>query len=403
MTTPIRDVLQTLNRHSGVIEQGFAGLVSGAAGTPGVAISELRLSSALRAVGEDGFRLHPRLREYLQDHLQMYPAYQSLAEIGSKITQASALWDEIDLVRSTDSDTLDMLVNSLHTCVYDIADNMNSNVLLLQTLLHTRFGNVRTMVAKKSQNRYYQLQTTALGAELGRLVKVMSTIEGEVNERGMSDLARFLRRHCLSPALDWQQSLSEMQTEIRKELFRTREIEKNMKQLTRMDMLLRQQPSWRGFHVELEGDIPAFLLAASLPEFAAHIEPMDSDRFVRDELELIARALPPPREPKVEAAPPRRYTLVVDEDTPVAVLPAAAALEQLVIDLRSSELGISLIDWRVENEDAMTMREDVWLVFAVMGLRNRKVRIDLVDNPPEDGEMFKHSFKDARARKAAIA
>lgn len=400
MSSPIRELLATLHRHSEVVEQALSATVLPDAGASQAAISALRQASALRAAGEEGYRLHPRLREYLFDHLQLFPAYQELAEIGSKITQVSSLWNEIELVRgSADAEAIDSLTEGLNTTVYDIADNMDGNVLWLQTLMSTRFGNVKSAVAKKSQNRFYQQQSATLALDLARLARVVANVERDADARGMHELSRFLRRNCLTRILGWQQSLSEIQTEIRAELYRTRVIEKDLKQLSRMDMLLQQQPAWQGFTPELEGDIPDFLLLASLPALAPHVEPMDRDRQVIDELEALARALPPRQEPAADREPPRRYKRIVDEDVEVEETPAAQALSRLAADVRTSAgtEGLSLVGWRDRDEHAQTMRADVWLAFAVAGLRSHHLHVELVNDLPAPSEKFSHTFHDALA------
>src|SRR5437899_12549268 len=121
MSSPVKEVLQSLSRYAEVVEQGIGGVISTEAGTPASSIAALRQSSALRPAGEEGYRLHPRLREYLQDHLQMYPAYQSLAEIGSRIRQIQSLWDEIEVLAGhRDHATVNYLVDQLHSTIFEI-------------------------------------------------------------------------------------------------------------------------------------------------------------------------------------------------------------------------------------------------------------------------------------------
>ena len=99
MSSPIRDLLHTLSRHAGLVQSGLLDGVCSEADSSPAAIAALRQASALRPAGDEGWRLHPRLRDYLQDHLQLFPAFQSLAEIGSRISQLDALWAEIAQVR----------------------------------------------------------------------------------------------------------------------------------------------------------------------------------------------------------------------------------------------------------------------------------------------------------------
>ena len=397
MSSPIKDVLQTLSRNAEVVEEGIKGVISTESGTPGAAIVALRQASALRAAGDDGYRLHPKLREYLQDHLQLFPAYQSLAEIGSRVTQIHSLWGEIELLcLSDEQETVNSLLNQLQTTVFDVVDSMDRNLLLLQTLISTRYGNVKTLEAKKSQNRYYQQQTTALSSDLSRLSKVCDNIEREASARSMETLARFLRRTILSRILSWQQGMTEMASMIRKEIFLTREIERELKLLARMDMLLRQQPAWRGMEVDLRGDIPVFLLAASLPAIVAHAEPMDSDHVMRLEMESLAKSLPPRMARGPDPEPPVRYKRIVDPPRQAEPSPAALALERLAKAVKAAPDGVSLIEWRARDANARSMSANIWVTFAVMAMRGRKLHVELVPNMPRPGEHFAHTFGDAK-------
>lgn len=397
MSSPIKDVLKTLHHNADVVEHALHGVID-AEGTGGNAsIAALRQASALRAAGEDGYRLHPSLRQFLHDHLQLYPAFQSLAEIGSRISQVNSLWMEVDDVRrSADTETVHTIVSTIETTVFDIADSVDRNMLFLQTLMATRYGNVRSLEAKKSQNRFYQQQTNTLADDLTRLARVCDKVEREASVRKMEDLARFLRRNLLARILPWQQSMSEMQTHLRKEIFSIREVERNHKLLARMDMLLRQQPSWRGFEADLTGEVPTLLMAARLPAMVAHVEPLDTDKQMLQEMQKLAQALPART---VEAAPPevKRYTRIIDPPFVPVQSDAAIALDRLVLALRAGTGRLSLLDWRLTDDKAQCVQPHVWLVFAVVGLRVRKIPVFLVHSDARAGERFSHVFRDALA------
>jgi len=404
MSSPIREVLQTLSRHAPTVESSLLGVVSSEAGAPAAAIAALRQASALRPAGEDGWRLHPRLRDYLQDHLSLFSAFQGLSEIGPRITQLGLLWAEAGLVRQeADADTLASLGTTLEMTVFDIVDSMEANLLLLHLLMSTRFGDVRTLQAKKSQNRYYQQQTALLAGDLARLAQVAERLEREAGEQAMDALARFVRRNLLSRLTGWQQGVSEMQTLIRKEIFSIRAVQKQHKLLARMDLLLRQQPTWRGVEVDLGGEIPDFLLATALAPLQAHVEPLDSDRAVRDELQALVRALPPRAPRPVPAEPPARYTRITDPPRPPTATPAARALERLARQVQASPGGVALAAWREGDADARSMAPGVWLVFATMALRGRRLHVELVPDAPAASSHFAQTFGDARAYPAAPA
>ncbi len=399
MSSPIKDVLKTLNQHADLVEQALGAVVDSEGQAMRSSIVALRQVSALRPAGEDGYRLHQRLREYLHDHLQLFPAFQSLAEIGSRITQVNSLWIEIEQVRRTkDAEVVNRLVGTIQTTVFDIGDSMDRNMLLLQTLMQTRYGNVQSLAAKKSQNRYYQQQTNTLADDLVRMARVCDKVEREASARGMEDLARFLRRNLLSRVLPWQQGMSEMQTQIRREIFRMREIERDLKLLARMDMLMRQQPTWRGFEMNLDGGIPDFMLSASLPAIVPQIEPLDTDRQMVEEMERLVVAMPANEVAPADPEPPKRYTHVVDPPRAPPVSPAANALQRLQAQARQTEVDISLVQWQLDDADASKLLPNLWLMFAIMGLRTLGHKVDLIPHLPREGERFTHSIRDALVR-----
>lgn len=403
MSSPIKDVLKALHHNADVVEQALHGVIESEGTNSNPSIAALRQASALRAAGEDGYRLHPRLREYLHDHLQLFPAFQILAEIGSRISQVNNLWMEVDDIRrSADTETVNTIVDTIQTTVFDIADSVDRNMLFLQTLMSTRYGNVRSLEAKKSQNRFYQQQTNTLADDLTRLSRVCDKVEHEASTRGLEDLARFIRRNLLSRILVWQQSMSEMQTHLSKEIYRMREVERNHKLLARMDMLLRQQPGWRGFEADLRGDIPDFLMAASLPAIAAHVEPLDTDAQIFDEMQKLATALPA-KQIELEPLEVKRYTRVIDPPYEQKLSDAAIALERLVQAVQTSASEMSLMEWRLTDDMAQSVEPHIWLVFAVMGLRGRKLPVSLVNKGARPGERFAHSFGDAIAHPATGA
>lgn len=404
--SPVAEVLSALSRGAETVEQALGGEISQHGGASITAIKALRQVNALRAAGPEGYRLHPRLREYLQDHLQIYPAFQSLAEIGSRITTVLSLWGEMDAMitaNASDLDSMDSLESSLRSGVFDIVDSMERNMLQLQILIGTRYGNVESLALKKSQNRFYQGQTASLAGDMTRLSKVARRIELEAGQRHQEALAQFLRLNLIARVLPWQQGVSEIQTVIRQDIFLMRQIEQNHKQLARMDMLLRQQPGWRGFEADLSGDIPAFLLATKLADLQAHVEPMDTDQSIVSEMRALVEAMPAQRLVPESSAPPVRYRRIIHEKKTVVVLSATQALNRLIHDVDHAQNGISLGEWQCGDEDALTMEKGVWLVFATMALRSSgQYKVNLALDPPRSGEHFQHRFHDAFAYTSAL-
>lgn len=178
MTSPTRDVLKTLHQHAELVEQTRRdGMIVPGQDASEASVGALRQANALRPAGEDGFRLHPKLRDFLNDHLQLFPAYQTLAEIGTRISQAHQLWNDVDeLNRAKDYGAVESIVETIESTVFDIGDSVERNLVYLHTLLSTRYGNVRTLEAKKSQNSFYQREAKSLAMDMSRMAACFASM-----------------------------------------------------------------------------------------------------------------------------------------------------------------------------------------------------------------------------------
>ena len=397
MSDPIKDALGALSRHANLVSAALDGPIEAREVLGERALVELRQASALRPAGDDTYRLHPRLREYLYDHLQLYPAFQSLSQIGADIAAMRQLWIEIGELRYvSDTDTLNQLRDRLQDTVFNIADSMQRNLAQLQSLLSTRYGNVKSIAAKKRQNNWYMQQSGTILRELTQLSAAGATIERDAFAIGMLDVARFVRRNLLSLILGWQQGLSEMQTLLSREIFRTHEVELQHKQLARIDALLRQQPGWMGVEIEFDAEIPDFLLATCLPKIRPHVEPEDGEKdfqaLLIDTAKNLPALAPPPQPKQAERIKRKEQDHVAPPKTP-----AMLASERLYRDVMASADGVSLLDWRKGDADAQTMSPNVWLIFAVMDLRQQRVNVALVQDGPITGPRRSPYFVDAVA------
>lgn len=410
---PVKEALSTLARNSDIIASLLSEHEISQHGLPRATISALRQVSAILPAGEDSFRLHPRLRDYLSQHLQLFPSYESLTAIGSQVVQLGALRTEADAVRRDgDAESLRMLQDSMTSLIYDIAAAMDHNLSFLGRLLSTQYGNVRSLQAKIAQNRWYSQQSASLGHDLGRLAAVAGALEEESSSRGWSDLARVARRVLLGRMQLWQHTLSDIQTLLREEIYRFRRVSNEVDNLAKADAFLARQPAWRGLDVDLEmDDKVSVLVPAKLAPFRPHAEPSDPEPMVRKDLVAIVQALPP-RDRVVADARPAPIRVVRSEPKPKPVIaPLSLALKALEADI-SRETPLSLANWRHGNEQARAMEEGVWLVFAVTALRSRRTAargqhagtpifdVRLVKNAPREGERWAHTFRDAMARLA---
>ena len=410
-SSPLKPVFAALNRHVDVVEVALRDLVGvdGETAATDPAIRALRENNVLRPVGERGYRLHSRLREFANDVLQIHPAYQNLTGIGQLVEQIPMVWNELDDLRSAgDFKQADEAAAQIEQDAFDISDMVERNLRLLGLLLSTRFGNVTSLAAKSSQNRYYQRQSELMSNDLSRLGRAVERVEGEARERGLQSLAAILRNTIQGQLPRWTQTLSQYQSQIRRELFSMREIERKNVLLARTAMLLRQNPGWRGIEEpQLNDEIAPFLLSkpllgAPIPPLRIHIDPQDDDRsmreLMRDEVHSLPKALvaaPTPAEktPRIKRAEPKASLGTPAKPT----MQALARLASAAIANSKSELAkpLSVMDWRAGDAAAREMAPALWLAFTASALRPFKFRVVLVIDPAVPGERFRHTFSDA--------
>lgn len=411
----IREALGALRTHATHIEA----LVEGGSvlqdAIPKNVTAALRGASALRPAGEDSWRLHPRLREYLQDHLQLVTPFQSLKEIGQAIASLAWLRDEMDTAaRERDQDAFDSLEASTRSTIYDIADATESNVAFLTGMVSLKYGTAKTIAAKLAENRWYERQARALETDLGRLAVRAEDLARHAEAKHW-DLAAVVRRVILARMFSWQGELSEVLTRLREEVFLLREVEKNLRNLARADAFMAQQPSWRGPDAELPDAVPEVLLATTLPtRLRAHVDPQDDYAEVRSDLEQIVQSLPP-RKVAREPDPPKRMALVRDEVSQPVLDVYAEALHRLKLQVVDATAPISLVRWHADDAGAATVRPPAdtglrpasWLMLAVCALEDRPHRVrgkevrfevELVMNPPLPGRRLANTFRDAMVR-----
>ncbi|MDH1428156.1 hypothetical protein N5J23_15040 [Comamonas aquatica] len=408
-SSPLKPVFAALSRHSDLVEIALREPVGmdGDAAVSDPGIRSLREFNVLRSAGERGYRLHSKLRDFANDVLQIHPAYQSLTSIGQLVEQIPMVWRELDDLRSaSDYQQADEAIAQIEQDAFDISDLVERNLRLLGLLLSTRFGNVSSLAAKASQNRYYQRQSELMANDLTRLSRAVEKVEGEARERGLQSLAAMLRNTIQAQLPRWTQTLSQHQSQIRRDIFSLREIERKNVLLARTAMLLRQNPGWRGIEEpKLDDEIAPFFMSkpfvgAPLAPIRMHMDPHDEDRSMKDLMRDEVRSLPkltatptPAKKPApIKRADPKEPRAAPEKPAMQALARLAAAA---IRNAKEGNKPLSVMDWRIGDTFARGMAPALWLAFTASALRPYKFRVVRVADPAAQGERFSHTFSDA--------
>lgn len=416
MSSTVKDALSALSRHSAYVAELVDGGTALQDSFPKATVVDLRQASAIRVAGPDTWRLHPRLREYLQEHVKMLSPFLSLTVIGPKVSLLVDLRDEIlNSVASRDAESTRLLIDSMATAIYDIADAAERNLSFLSNMVSVRYGDVANLGAKVRQNRWYARQAQVLTADLQKLGDQATHLEEEA-ENSRWEVAPLLRREILGRLPGWKSALSDILSRLRSDIYNLRKVETDLRNLAKFDTFLAQQPGWTGLDMPLPEKLPDALLYAFLGALKPHADPNDTDENVAQDMELAVLTLPPP---KAARQPVERVVQYVSKDeggsTPeeeASVDPYLQVLAPLKLTILQAAEPVSLLKWQREHAAAemlrapaaTELRAENWLMFAVWALEGRPHRVegrevwfdvDLVHNAPAPGQRDVHSFRDA--------
>ncbi|WP_147306193.1 hypothetical protein [Cupriavidus plantarum] len=382
-------LLRALHQNDDLIAAAFSGgLELGAHNARIDALSNLR---ALKPFDEGIYRLNPRLRDFIADHLVSYRAFQALTRLSGPIQQARALWREMKFRHDDEEPSdRDALFEQFIDAVMDIAYSIERNLSLLHSLVSTQYGDVSSFSAKLRQNKYYIREIGEALNEMAQVDRLVEDIDGEALTAGLPEVRAIVRRRLTSRLLAWTSQIKDAQASINRSLFKARRLEERVRKLSRVSHWLRQNRSASGFEVGLD-NAPETLFLSEPLALRAHIDVRGARETEHEMLcEAIARLPARDFERPAEVPPP---PVAILEDEGEAVIeplePHDAMIEALLEDLRGTSQGISLRMWKeaqVSDFDLLSVEE--WLLYASIQLENEGIRLTFL---PIEGAPTRYS------------
>lgn len=382
----VEQALATLATHGHLIAEGLDGSVLPGDKPRNRAIDALAAIKALSPYEEGEYRLNPRLREFISDHLESYNAFQVFTRLTEQIRQARHQWSGLRILKEEGKrDGADRLQWSLDDTVTEIVYAMDRNLILLNSQLSTDYGNVESHRLKSQQSRFYDREINNCRRELDQLDVMIEEIAGEALSVGFQQVRVLVNVRLMSRMLGWRGRLNDCQAIISKRLGEAQKIESRIKNLGRVSLWMAQNKTAEGFDVDLDDSMAVELLTPEKVKVKWNLDVTDNDPVVHDCMAAAATAMPKPRAEKPEtAAPPAqevRYTEqeeIDEEPDPVDAMIelAASALAQ------SAQVQLSLAGWYAAHiTDLEGVTEEEWLLYssrqlAVMGF---KVDFQLLD------------------------
>jgi hypothetical protein len=378
----IQRVLNTLASHGALIAEGLVGTIHSGGGYKAhdKAIDALVSIHALTPYEEGAYRLNPRLREFISDHLVSYNAFQTLTRLRDQIYQARTQWTNLRLMHSegvvTDAEKLEW---ALDDTVTNISYEMDRNLTLLNSHISTEYGNVESLSAKIRQNVFYAKEVKSCLDEIRQLDSTVEMIDGEALIEGFQRVCTLVNGRLRSRLHQWTTRLNDIQHEISKRLFKARKLEHKLRNLGKVALWLTQNQLTSGFDIDIDESMPVTLITPTPLVNTWNIDVRDTDPVVYDGMVAAVTRLPAPRISVQEQAKPEVSPQVLStvQDVVVAERDPVDDLIEHLLDVMHNEPDrrISLLQWK-QAHGLEIVSDEEWLLYAASQAATMGYKVD---------------------------
>lgn len=388
----VKRILEVLSRHSDVLSDALDGHVDLGDRGYNTGVDALVEINALMPIEEGQYNLNPRLRAFLSDQLATYSAFQTLTRITEQIMGAKAKWSQIQAMKSAgDMQDMPALEASMGYTIAEIVQYTNSNVTLLHTQIETDFGNVSSFRLKLGQNRFYGEGVKTMIAELKQLEAFTQEIERDSIGMGLFTIRQIVHARINAWMPLWISRLNDIQGRISNNLFAIRQLEQNLRYLSRMVLWLAKNPTRQGLDVEPDETVLPVLVRPIAIEVRPQIVVAGLSKSDQEVLDKSVARLPPERSPWVREAPmdePQYVDATVMQEVDEPVAPEDQLIDALVdhLDARKAD-EVSVLEWMRPEREALGLSGDVWLLYVANQLTLLGIQMEFMMAPRQPGDL----------------
>lgn len=365
----IQQVLDILARHGALVAEGLDGSVHLGSKARDKAIDALVSIHALTPYEEGAYRLNPRLREFISDHLVSYNAFQTLTRLSEPIYRTKTQWRNLKEMKEngvlSDAERLEW---ALDDTVTEIVYEIDRNLTLLNSLISTEYGNVESLDAKLKQNRFYAREVEESLKELRQLDAMVDEIDAESLIAGFMRVRQLVNGRLRSRLHHWITRLNDIQAVISKRLFLAQRMEKKLVNLGKAALWLSQNKTSSGFDIDVDANFPVELLRPEPVRVRWHTDVRDTDPVVWAPMVEAASRMPSPQDTLPEKIAVEEVQLVLQSSPePIAVVldPVDEMIDLVADALYSGQSHrVSLLDWKNSHPELAQVSEEEWMLFA---------------------------------------
>ncbi|MGZ8982991.1 MAG: hypothetical protein ACXW11_03435 [Methylotenera sp.] len=349
-------------------------------------IEMLRQMRVLSPDVRDAFQLRSSIRQFLDAVLNTERLLKVGADLGANFEQLTELVDlhSSALLDSRNADC-ERYEIEIRDSISDIADAIEDDLVMLNTLVANKFAAVSTVAEKKRQNLYYQKRTQ-------RLVDLLESFHfSDITHRlsGNQDLALTFRVLLSDRIPEFRASLSDILEQLNAYLFEFRRVEERAKRVRGFWLHLNRNPGWSPRDWSEVAEPQVWLQIATPLQLSFHPDVLAPNC----EHELVALAKKIPAEAMLEQGKKSRplgYVGNVEPEQEIKVpkSPLQLAIRAYFKEASKSVGGMSACRWwALHPQEVGNIRQDIWLM-RVLTEHDKRGRegswiLDLAEMPGE--------------------
>lgn len=402
----VQRLLAALEKHADLVAEAFEGSVYAGDKVRNAGIDALFNLSVLKPYEEDSYRLNPRLREFISDHLASYQAFQALRRVTGTMQQAQEQWKELRRLKQqgASKDVL-RLQFALDESIVEMAYSVEQNLKLLHSLISTQYGNVDDLGSKLRQNKYYAQQVRVFLLDVDAIEVFAERVGDEAIAAGLPHIRQLVIRRLIAKRLQWTSQIKDAQTVISKRLFEAKLMEVRLKRLSRFALYLSQNRTTDGWELPVDERANRGLFRPERYELRPQPDVADMEPIVREAMLSAVAKMPPAKSDSPEAAESEhgpQMLMEEDEQLQETLSPERLALRALATEIVHASRPVSLLAFKRHRPELEEMSDEAWLMFACLQLKGSGFRVEFVQDAIIEPFPINEQFYDVTARSAPV-
>lgn len=402
----VQRLLVTMAKHADLVAEAFEGSVYTGDKARNAGIDALFNLSVLKPYEEDSYRLNPRLREFISDHLASYQAFQALRRVRGTMLQAREQWNELRRLKQQGGGRdIQRLQFALDESIVEIAYSIEQNLKLLHSLISTQYGNVDDLGSKLRQNRYYAQQVTLFLQDVDAIEAFAELVGDQAIAAGLPHIRQLVTHRLVARRLQWTSQIKDAQAIISKRLFEARLMEARLKRVARFALYLSQNKTIAGWELPVDASADKALFRPERLELRPQPDIADTEPLVQEAMLAAASRMPAPKvvSPAANEAEHGPQRLIEDDEPLREVLSAEQlALGVLMMEIAASSQPVSLLGFKQQRPELQAISDEAWLMFAGLQLKGNGFQVDYVADDVLDPFPINEPFHDVHAWPARL-